>query len=220
MMSAYDKLYLEKAKTTLGSMLDYAVNTLGFPIRGFWDTFLESQVSKSFQVGNPSIVAGRSGIELCLMVTDPENKNGAQIPIRINDGKSPEYWAGWALAYYQWGSGLQFKEIDRIVPIESIVGMYFPYHELDIRQFADRMDELILSEHKETNIKRKRIMLGLTQSQLACYSNIPLRTLQQYEQGQKNINAARASYLISLSKALYCNPEELLEYQGFEDKNA
>jgi hypothetical protein len=38
-----------------------------------------------------------------------------------------------------------------------------------------------------------------------------LRTIQQYEQGQKNINKAQAEYIIKLSKALYCEPAALLE---------
>lgn len=35
--------------------------------------------------------------------------------------------------------------------------------------------------------------------------------IQQYEQKQKNINHGRADYIVSLSKALHCRPEDLLE---------
>jgi transcriptional regulator with XRE-family HTH domain len=51
----------------------------------------------------------------------------------------------------------------------------------------------------------------MSQSELAEQSGVPLRTIQQYEQGQKNINRARAEYVIALSKVLYCRPEDLLE---------
>ena len=51
----------------------------------------------------------------------------------------------------------------------------------------------------------------MSQKELANKTEIPLRTIQQYEQKQKNINKAQAEYLIRLSKALYCEPEDLLE---------
>lgn len=44
-------------------------------------------------------------------------------------------------------------------------------------------------------------------------ADVPLRTIQQYEQKQKNINHARADYVIRLAKALYCRPEDLLEVE-------
>ena len=37
------------------------------------------------------------------------------------------------------------------------------------------------------------------------------RTIQQYEQRKKNFNKAQAEYLVRLSKALYCEPEDLFE---------
>lgn len=207
-MNAYDEIYLEKARTTLGSMLDFAVNMLGYSIRDFWDMFLVSQVSKRFQFGDSSVIVGKSGVELCLLIV---GRQAEDISYVVREDKSPEYWAGWALGYYQWNTGRSFRRIDQAVPLENIVEMYFPYHEMDIRQFCDRMDELIKSAHMETNLKRIRSSLGLTQSKLAEQTGIPVRTIQQYEQGQKNINAARSAYLIALSKALYCSPEELLE---------
>jgi transcriptional regulator with XRE-family HTH domain len=56
-----------------------------------------------------------------------------------------------------------------------------------------------------------RKTVGMTQKELAAQSEIPLRTIQQYEQRQKDINKAGAEYLILLSKTLHCSPEELIE---------
>ena len=39
----------------------------------------------------------------------------------------------------------------------------------------------------------------MSQKELANKTEIPLRTIQQYEQKQKNINKAQAEYLIRLS---------------------
>jgi DNA-binding transcriptional regulator YiaG len=125
--------------------------------------------------------------------------------------RSPEYWAGWALAYYQWSTALSFREIVAAVPLHEIIMLYEPYHEMDIRQFCDKMSELYRMKRPDTNLKRIRKLAGLTQNELAAQSGIPLRTIQQYEQRQKDINKAQAEYLILLSKALHCSAEELIE---------
>lgn len=51
----------------------------------------------------------------------------------------------------------------------------------------------------------------LTQRELAELAEVPLRTIQQYEQRQKNINRAQAETLARIAKQLYCNIEDLLE---------
>ena len=89
--------------------------------------------------------------------------------------------------------------------------MYDPYHEMDIRQFVDHMNELMRLRTNISNLKRIRMDAGLSQSQLARESGVPLRTIQQYEQRQKNINKAQAEYLLMLASSLSCNPEDLLE---------
>ena len=42
-------------------------------------------------------------------------------------------------------------------------------------------------------------------------TGIPLRTIQQYEQRQKNINKASVEYMIKLSQTLSCEVECLIE---------
>ena len=209
MISAYDEIYLENARVSLASMIHFAVNVLNYNLRDFWNTFLASDISRRFERGEFSIISGKSGIELAydiLKVYDERDVN-----MEIYDDKSPEYWLGWALAYYQWNKNLSFEQIDKVVPIENIVKMYFPYHEMDIQHFVDRINELLFKDNKETKLKTRRKLLGLTQKDLANATGVPLRTIQQYEQGQKNINCARSIYIVALAKALYCSPEELLE---------
>lgn len=55
--------------------------------------------------------------------------------------RSEEYWTGWDLAYYQWDTALSFEAIIRAVPVKRIVKPYSPYHEMDIRQFYDKMNK-------------------------------------------------------------------------------
>ena len=68
-----------------------------------------------------------------------------------------------------------------------------------------------------TRLKQMRIKNGLSQSELAKASGIPVRTIQQYEQRQKDINKARFEYIISLSAALNCEASMLLERRCGDD---
>lgn len=208
MMHAYDKLYLEKARTALARMLDFAVYDLHYDISQFFELFLASGIAKRFEQGDFTILAGMSGVELAYTVL--ENVGLAQERIKPNYpvGRSEEYWTGWALAYYQWQTALSFADINRYVPIKTVQSLYNPYHEMDIRHFAERMTELYKEAKKDTNLKLLRVKAELTQKELAA---VPLRTIQQYEQQQKNINRAQAETLARIAKQLYCNIEDLLE---------
>ena len=115
------------------------------------------------------------------------------------------------MAYYQWETGLSFEEIARHVPIVEIQALYSPYHEMDIRHFVDKVNELYKMASPESKLKVMRQRAGLSQRELAELTNIPVRTIQQYEQRQKSINRAQAYYLLLLAKTLCCDVEELLE---------
>ena len=207
MIHAYDKVYLEKARTALGRMLDFAVYDLHLDLTEFWKQFLDSDVCRRFEQGDSSLLAGMSGIEMAYAVIGDTTE---RIQPKPSMDRSEEYWLGWALAYYQWNTGIPFREIVDAEDIMKIKALYYPYHEMDIRHFCDLLDERYLS-NRTTKLKQYRQRAGLSQSQLAEESGVPLRTIQQYEQRQKNINMARAEYVIKLAKALYCKPEELLE---------
>lgn len=207
MIHAYDKVYLEKARTALGRMLDFAVYDLQFDLTEFWKQFLDSDACKRFEQGDSSLLAGMSGIEMAYAVIGDTTE---RVQPKPSMDRSEEYWLGWALAYYQWNTGIPFREIFDAEDIMKIKALYSPYHEMDIRHFCDLLDERYLS-NRTTKLKQYRQRAGLSQSQLAEESGVPLRTIQQYEQRQKNINMARAEYVIKLAKALYCKPEELLE---------
>ena len=95
--------------------------------------------------------------------------------------------------------------------MKRIVELYSPYHEMDIRQFCDKMNERYRAAQPETNLKALRQRSGLSQRELAEQSGVPLRTIQQYEQRQKSINKAQAEYLLMLARTLCCDMEDLLE---------
>ena len=211
MIHAYDKIYLDKARTALGRMLDFAVYDLKYDIEDFFVLFITSGIAARFEKGDYSVIVGMSGVELAYKVLELTKGEETRIKPQYSADRSEEYWAGWALAYYQWDTALSFEEIVRAVPMKRIVQMYSPYHEMDIRQFCDKMNERYRATQPETNLKALRQRAELCQRELAEQSGVPLRTIQQYEQRQKSINKAQAEYLLMLARTLCCDIEDLIE---------
>ena len=211
MTSAYDRSYLYRAQKSLGRMLDFAVHEMGFETEAFWTLFLESGVADGFGRGESRLLAGMSGIELAYEVLDRTKTKYRRVKNPVcGDEKGPEYWAAWALAHYQWLRGLAFAEIDLIAPIKVVVGMYSPYHEMSLKQFCARMDELYAAANKEPRLRRLRTAARLSQSELAERAGMSIRTLQHYEQGSKDIRRAAGETLLALSRALGTTIENLL----------
>ena len=208
MIRAYDKLYLGRSRVVLACMLDYIVNDLKHSLDDAFKYFIESGVAMRFENGVPSIIVGRSGVELAYEIM-PAGTKFVKPSYRYD--RSCEYWVGWALAYYQWQTALSFSNIFKYISPDKIASMYSKYHEMDIRQFCDAMDEMRVAGKGKSNLKALRERALLSQSTLAEKSGIPVRTIQQYEQGQKNINKSSAEYVISLSRVLCCEPSDLLE---------
>ena len=208
MIHAYDKVYLSKAQNNLAAMLDFAVYDLKEDLTSFYQKFLRSSVCSQFESGEPAVIAGISGVELALQVVGDEKFASKYHPAV---DRSPEYWCGWALAYFQWQTNLGFRDINALIPITEVLAMYSPYHEMDITQFCDKMLELYNTRKENTNLKNLRLNAGLSQGELADIADVPVRTIQQYEQNQKNINAAKAETVVKLAKALGTSVEKLME---------
>ncbi len=211
MIRAYDKVYLGKARTALGRMLDFAVYDLKYDIAEFFDLFIKSGVAKRFETGDFTVIVGMSGVELAYEVLEQSGVETERIKPNYTASRSEEFWTGWALAYYQWETSMSFAEIVRYVPIKDMVALYQPYHEMDIRQFADKVNAMYKAAKPETNLKLLRQKAGLSQRDLADLSGVPVRTIQQYEQRQKNINKAQVEYLVVLAKVLCCEVGDLIE---------
>lgn len=211
MICAYDKVYLDCAKRVLGRMLDFAVHDLKYGIQEFFSLFIKSGIAERFGKGDYTILAGKSGVEVAYEVLEKMQIDAERTAPKYVVNRSEEYWTGWALAHYQWETALSFEEIEKFIPIHYVKALYSPYHEMDIKHFIEKMNELYRAAKPDTNLKTKRKQVGLSQSQLAELSGIPVRTIQQYEQRQKNINRAQVEYLFKLSNALGCSVECLME---------
>ena len=209
-MRAYDELYLGKARMTLAWMFDYAVNGCRIEIEDYYRMFLMSSYARRFETGNCSVVAGLSGVELAQrVILEQDEQANLPDPVYSLD-RSPEYWLGFYLSYYQWYNNLKFEQITSKVTIRDILLMYRKYHEMDVMHFVVALDEM-RQERQIARLQEYRRRICLSQRELAEKADVPLRTIQQYEQKQKNINHARVDYVIRLAQALYCRPDDLME---------
>ncbi len=211
MTHAYQEIYLSKAQSVLGDAFDYAINACGIPGEDFIKLFIASSVSKRMENGEPAYLAGKSGIEVVLdIVYETKGQELSAEPLE-QFGRSKEYWIGWAVAYYQWHSGRKYRDIFTVVSFENLEKMYYTLHEADITKFADILDERMKEYFPNTNLKRIRTAYGFSQAELAERSGVTLRSIQMYEQRNKNINKASVETIYQLAKSLGCSMEDLIE---------
>lgn len=190
----------------------YVTQILDEETNAVFEEFLVSPICEKFERGDAFTIAGKSGVELALEVAQRK-----ECPIEPEDvfssmHRTPEFWLGWALAYYQWYRGCRFSELVQWISVQEMLQMYDKYHEMDIMAFVERMDEISHAARTETRLKYYRTLFGLSQRELAERADIPVRTIQQYEQRQKNINKAQVEYVVRLSKVLHCSVEDLVEF--------
>ena len=212
MTRAYNELYLSDAKTRLADMFDYAINDCKEEPDWFAVLFVQSGYAQQFERGNPSVVSGRSGIELAIDVLYYAYREQRSKERRYSQERSPEYWAGWALAEFQWHSGRRFKDIFDSMPFSRIVSMYKVYHEMDISRFIEYAERICSEIKRDTKLKTIRESRGLSQAALAQQSGVKLRSIQMYEQRVNNIGKAQGQTLYKLARTLGCSVEDLLEH--------
>ena len=211
MTHAYREIYLSNAQAVLGDAFDYAVNTCNIPGDDFVKLFCGSSLSRRMENGEPSLLSGKSGIEIAIeIIAETTGKQLEAIPTERME-RSAEYWIGWAVAYYQWYSSRSYSDIFKAISYDELQKMYYTLHEADITKFVDVADEILREFFKDTNLKRIRTTYGCTQAELAKLSGVTLRSIQMYEQRRKDINKASVETLYSIAKVLGCSIEDLIE---------
>ena len=211
MIHAYQECYLNSAKRNIGIAFDYAINVCKISGADFVNMFLISNISKRIENGEPLYLKGKSGIEIAKEII--EQSTGKEIEYKeiINYEKSKEYWIGYAITYYQWYSNKKFRLIFNAISYYDLEKMYFTLHEADISKLVEILNDIFKKKYPDTNLKRIRMEANLTQTELAKRSGVSLRSIQMYEQKNKDINKANVTSLYMLSKALNCNIEDLIE---------
>lgn len=206
---AYSPLYLSKASRAVGNMLHDAVVEFGMDGEDFLKRFIQSDVAKEIESGNPKYIAGKSGLELFLEVMEKTTGKAYDTNFIESYERSPVYWVGWMLTHYQWYSGRTFKSILDTVPYNELLGLYGTLHEADIEKSYEVLDAHF--EKSESKLKTARKHCGLTQEELSHESGVSLNTIRAYERKGKDINKAQFDIVLRLAKALKCDITELLD---------
>ena len=211
MIHAYQEIYVNKVQKSLGTVFDYAINTCGIPGEEFIKLFIVSSVSKRIENGKPLYLVGKSGIEIVFDIISETKYRVVLKDVEDTFDKSPEYWIGWSIAYYQWYSDRSFNEIFEVFSYDELRIMYQHLHEADISKFVEIVDSRIKEYYHETNLKRMRKLCDYTQKEVAENSGVSLRCIQMYEERNKDINKASVETLYKLSKVFGCKIENLIE---------
>lgn len=209
MTGAYAKVFLDDAMDNLGNAMEYAVHVLGMCGQEFFDRFSCGNIGKAFALGEVRYISGMSGIELTYAVLDQAcfDIDMGDYGFRID--YSAEYWCGWILAYYQWYSNRSFFEIGQKISFEQLMKLYGVLHEADITKAADVLDTYF-ERDEVTNLAKRRMEAGLSQSELARAAGVSLRSVQMYEQRNNDIKKAQYNRLKAMADALHCRIEHLL----------
>ena len=215
MTKAYSELYLDDAMSVLGEFCAYGINLCRFDPDQLFIQFAYSNTGREFGRGNPRYTAGMSGPELFRAVLletggeEPDLNPDLVLPL----DRSPEYWAGWIMAYYQWNKNKSYAWLfDRGLSLSEVIRMYI-LHEADVSAFTEAADRIIQMDdfRKESTLRRLRTYYNLTQKQLSEQSGVSLRMIQLYEQGQNDLKKAQAQVVLALADTLHCGVQELLE---------
>ena len=199
---AYNEIYLNVAMETLAETFSYVSDSKSAD--EFFQYFIMSGVAYQFERGNPRYVNMPSHV-----LFEESVKGRMKLRIPYSYGRSPQYWCGFVLAYYQWYTGLSFKRIGEKLPPSRIINMYNPLHEASLEKFVEVANSIMYEKVTNLAIYRKR--MNLSQIELSRYSGVSLRSIQLYEQRQLDINEAPSIKLFKLSRILGCSIEDLLE---------
>lgn len=213
MTRAYNPLYLEDVMNNLGTMFDCAVHVAHCDLTLFYEMFLSSGVASQIEAGNPRYLSGLSGMELMQLVLDKTSDKTVPVLSYAPLDRTPEYWVGWALAYYQWYRARSFSFIkSNGLNINTLLSLYPTLHEADLSKFVQTADAIIEQglQHRKNPLKAIRKQSRLTQKQLADLSGVSLRMIQAYEQGDQDITKAEVRSVLALARVLGCRPEAIL----------
>lgn len=205
--------YLDDAMRCIGELLFHAsAASDGLSEDSILKMFIVSGYASRFEAGDPVLISGMSGAELFYSIME---KCGEYRFLRCNPGmikdNDERYYTGRLLACYQRTTRLPFSEILSAVSCARLIALFPELSKLPLNEALVMIDDMILSRRSSaTRLQACRKRLGLSQKELAAYSGVNIRTLQQYETGDKDINRAAADKVTALSRTLYCSPCDLL----------
>lgn len=139
-MRAYIEPYLRDVMRNVGVMSHFCVNEYGVSAERYSSLFARSEVARQISQGNPRYLSGLSGREMADMLMENEAESVRREGMTSCYRVSPEYWAGWALAYCHWTFGKSFEEMYAAgQTYERVLSMYHPMHEADVSKVAEAL---------------------------------------------------------------------------------
>ncbi len=182
--------YAHDLQEVLAFVFDIGVNLAGCTGEQVAQAFMASGLAEEFEKQNPVYVAGKSSYDLLRIMVPLLPCDKVPAPCLRYD-RTPDFWVGWVLAHYQMVTGCSYRSIFATATYDEIRSMYWPLHEAPESKFVAIFDEMRTERAKATNLRTLREAAGLSQSQLAKASGVGVRSIQLYEQRQKDINKAQ-----------------------------
>ena len=213
---AFSELYLDDAMRNLGEMTEYTMLvTPEIRLEELFRMFTISGYANRFEHGDPAVVSGMSGTELHHRIMDKcYGEYRKWPPALVKYDTEAEYWYGYILAYVQWKMSCSFLDILEKVTFDTLGRLYPALHTVsEERAFIEIEKMMNATGTQATRLQEYRKRLGMSQKELADASGVNVRTLQQYEIRDKDINRASTDKVISLARVLKCAPEDILELQ-------
>lgn len=211
MTHAYSEMYLEDAMRTLGEAVDFALCDQGLNPAELTAILSNALEMKQFERGMPRVVCGMAGDELARDIIAHAGLTPVECRETYPFDRSPQYWAGWVLAYTQWMSNMGFNKLLDVAPLDWIIGSHHPLHEASEDKFTQIViDKWNNAQADKKGLRAARKAAGLTQKQLAAQSGVKLRAIQLYEQNQLDLRRASVSSALALAKTLDCTIGDLV----------
>ncbi len=201
--------YSSDIVSNLASMFDLAVNDYNIDGDKFWDMFVISGIAEQIENNNPKYTAGQSGEELLLEIIRRTGMMATKESKEYIFGRSAEYWCGYIIANSHIALGKAFKELHNLIAFEELRNMYKTLHEAPAEKTIEIIEKRSLLN--PTKLKLKRENLDMSQADLAEKSRVSKRTIQAYEQREKDINKASVEIVSKLASSLNCSIDDLLE---------
>ena len=140
MMRAYIEPYLKDVMRNIGVMSHFCINEYGLNPEQFSTLFANSHVAEQISMGNPRYLTGMSGKEMADMLIESSVDTNSKLISSNTYQVSPEYWAGWVMAYYQWYTAKSFCQMYADgQTYEKVLMMYHPMHEADLAKVVEMM---------------------------------------------------------------------------------
>ncbi len=205
-----DGLYEEELREKLGTFFDTAVNCCGMRGQEAAHVLIASGLAEQLEYQNPHFVAGRSGVELLMWAREkcgmsPDVPNPSRMPT------TADYWVGYMLGLFQVVTGCTYAQVFERMSYADLREMYTWCQDKSEQDIVNVISEELQRRSKPCSLRRIRNAAGLTQGQLALKTGISMRSIQQYEEGKKDINKAAVGNVRRLALVLGCRIEDLLE---------